>query len=168
MTSASRIATLLNLKPLAVEGAYFVETYRSAEQLPEGSLPERYAGARSFSTAIYYLITASTFSAMHRLLSDEVYHFYLGDPIELLAIRPDGSFRVHTLGTDVLGGMEPQVVVPRGVWQGARMRPGGEFALLGTTVAPGFDRADYEHGRRAALMDLCPDAGGLIEVLADQ
>jgi predicted cupin superfamily sugar epimerase len=168
MGSADRIATLLNLKPLAIEGAYFIETYRSPEHVPEGHLPERYSGARSFSTAIYYLITASTFSAMHRLLSDEVYHFYLGDPVELLTIRPDGSFRVHILGSDVLGGMEPQVVVHGGVWQGSRLRPGGEFALLGTTVAPGFDPADYEHGRRAALTELCPDARDLIEVLADK
>jgi len=168
MTEASRIATLLKLKPLAVEGAFFVETYRSAETIPREALPERYAGARSLSTAIYYLITASTFSAMHRLLSDEVYHFYLGDPVELLTVRPDGTFEVHILGPDVPGGQEPQVVVPRGVWQGARLRPGGEFALLGTTVAPGFDSADYEHGRRAALTGLCPGARKLLEALADE
>jgi predicted cupin superfamily sugar epimerase len=82
-------------------------------------------------------------------------------------IKPDGSFKVHTLGPDVLGGMEPQVVVPAGVWQGSRLSAGGEFALLGTTVAPGFDLADYEHGHRGELLRLCPEARELISALTD-
>jgi hypothetical protein len=167
MTKADQIAAKLNLKPLPMEGAYFTETYRSQVSIPMQALSPGYSGARPLSTAIYYLITPEAFSAMHRLMSDEVYHFYLGGPVELVEIRPDGSFRVHRLGPDVLGGMEPQVVVPAGVWQGSRLSPGGEFALLGTTVAPGFDPADYEHGRREELLRLCPGARDLIVALAD-
>src|SRR5581483_11176343 len=98
------------------------------------------------ATAIYYLLTPDTVSAMHRLATDEIFHFYLGDPVEMLQLRPDGSHRVAILGPDLDAGQRPQIVVPRGVWQGARLVPGGRFALLGTTVAPGFDYADYETG----------------------
>ena len=167
MTSASQIAAMLKLKPLPQEGAYFIETYRSREHIPKEALPGCYTAPRSFSTAIYYLVTAETFSAMHRLCSDEIYHFYLGSPVEMLQIHPDGSFKVHRLGPDIASGMEPQIVIPKGVWQGSRLLPGGEFALLGTTVAPGFDPADYEHGRREDLIRLCPQARDLITALTD-
>ncbi|MFZ1946332.1 MAG: cupin domain-containing protein [bacterium] len=167
MTKAERIAAMLNLKPLPMEGAFFTETYRCPGLIPAGALPAKYSGARSLCTAIYYLITPEAFSAMHRLLSDEIYHFYLGDPVDLLLLRPDGGFKVHSLGPDILGGMEPQVVVPAGVWQGSRLSPGGEFALVGTTVAPGFDSADYQHGRRNELLRLCPEARELISGLTE-
>jgi predicted cupin superfamily sugar epimerase len=84
-------------------------------------LPSRYKGVRLFGTAIYYLLTPETFSAMHRLPSDEIFHFYIGDPVEMLQLWPDGSIRVLILGSDILNGMQPQVVVPRGVWQGAKL-----------------------------------------------
>jgi predicted cupin superfamily sugar epimerase len=167
MTSARRIAAMLKLMRLPAEGGYFVETYRSRDYIPREALPECYTGARSLSTAIYYLVTSDTFSAMHRLCSDEIYHFYLGDPVEMLQIHPDASFKIHRLGTDIVGGMEPQIVVPKGVWQGSRLVPGGEFALLGTTVAPGFDPADYEHGRREDLTRFCPGARDLITALTN-
>jgi uncharacterized protein len=109
------------------------------------------------STAIYYLLTPETFSALHRLRSDEVFHFYLGDPVEMLQLLPGGEGRLHVLGTDLAAGMRPQVVVPRDVWQGARLLPGGSLALLGTTVAPGFDPADCESGKRDALVAAYPD-----------
>src|SRR5207245_2095434 len=108
-------------------------------RLPAASLPARYGTDRWAGTAIYYLLTPDTFSALHRLPTDEVYHFYLGDPVEMLQLWPDGSGRVGTLGQDVRAGQLLQVIVPRGVWQGSRLRPGGAFALLGTTMAPGFD-----------------------------
>jgi predicted cupin superfamily sugar epimerase len=165
MDSAERIAAMLKLKPLPAEGGRFVETYRSADRIPRASLPQRYTGDRPHCTAIYYLLTPDTMSAMHRLASDEIYHFYLGDPVEMLQILPDTSFRVLRLGSDVLGGMEPQVVIPAGVWQGSRLLPGGQFALLGTTVAPGFDAADCEQGRRENLTKLCPGARDLITAL---
>jgi len=149
MITVEQVKSVLNLQPHPAEGGYFVETYRSAEVIPRAALPDRYGGGRCYGTAIYYLLTPDTISALHRLQSDEVFHFYLGDPVEMLQLWPDGTGRIILLGTDLAGGMQPQAVVPRGVWQGARLRPGGAFALLGTTMAPGFEYADYEAGRKS-------------------
>ncbi len=156
MLTADQIKSILGLEPHPAEGGYFAETYRATGTIPGAALPDRYGGPRSFSTAIYYLLTPETFSEMHRVASDEVFHFYLGDPVEMLQLRPDGSGEVVTLGSDILNGMQPQVVVPAGVWQGSRLRPGGAFALLGTTVAPGFEYEDYVSGERETLLEAYP------------
>ncbi len=116
---------------------------------PRAALPSRYGGARAAGTAIYYLLTPDTFSAMHRLASDEIFHFYLGDPVEMLHLHPDGTHQVLVIGPDLEAGQRPQVIVPRHTWQGARLIPGGRYALLGTTVAPAFDYTDYETAPRA-------------------
>jgi predicted cupin superfamily sugar epimerase len=150
------IIALLKLKPHPKEGGFFAETYRAEEAIPRNVLPQRYTGPRAFGTAIYYLLTPAVFSAMHRLRSDEVFHFYLGDPVEMLQLLPDGTGRTIVLGNDLTVGMRPQVIVARGVWQGSRLVAGGMFALLGCTVAPGFDFADYEHGRRDDLIGSHP------------
>ena len=142
--------------PLAREGGFFAETYRAHEVLPTGTLDPGRPGGRSLASAIYYLLTPGTFSALHRLHSDEVFHFYLGDPVEMLQLLPHGEGRVQVLGTDLIAGMRPQVVVPRGVWQGTRLIPGGRMALLGTTVSPGFDPRDYEQGERNTLVAAYP------------
>lgn len=152
MTRLEAIMSVLRLKPLPEEGGFFAETYRSDEQISQQALPHRYSGPRPFATAIYYLLTPDSFSALHRLQSDEIYHFYAGDPVELTQLRADGSGTTVLLGSEIWNGMRPQLTVPRGVWQGSRLKPGGQFALLGTTVIPGFERADYEHGRRDALL----------------
>jgi uncharacterized protein len=147
----------LNLQPLPGEGGLYAETYRSGGMIPAGAIAGRGGlGARSCATAIYYLVTPDGFSAMHRVASTEIFHFYLGDPVRMLHITPGGTGRCLVIGTDIAAGQRPQVVVPRGVWQGTRLLPGGRFALLGCTVSPGFDFADYEHGGRAALTALCP------------
>ena len=148
---------LLGLEPLVPEGGWFVETYRSRERLAAGVLAPGSSGERSLATAIYYLLTPETFSAIHRLRADEIFHFYLGDPVEMLQLMPDGSGRTVRLGIDLAGGMRPQMAVPKGVWQGSRLVPGGAVALLGTTVSPGFDRADVEPGAREALLAAYPD-----------
>jgi predicted cupin superfamily sugar epimerase len=150
--TAEEIKALLHLVPLELEGGYFSETYRAEGIIPHSALPAAYRGPRNYSTAIYFLLTPDTFSAMHRLPSDEVFHFYLGDPVEMFQILPDGSSNTMILGTDLLHGQSPQIVVPGNHWQGARLAEGGEWALLGTTVAPGFDYADYEHGVHAKLI----------------
>ena len=156
MLTADKIIALLNLKPHPEEGGYFVETYRSSETISEKVLTSRYKGARSFGTAIYYLLTPETFSTMHRLRSDEIFHFYLGAPVEMLQLWPDGSGRILILGTDIINGMKPQAVIPKGVWQGARLLNGGRFALLGATVSLGFEFVDYESGRRDELVKSYP------------
>ena len=141
---AEDIIQALGLRPHPTEGGYFAETYRSNEVITSEEPPCRSVPDKAVSTAIYYLLTRDTFSAMHRLISDEVFHFYLGDAVEMLLLYPDGSHRVVRLGTDLDSGERPQAVVPRGVWQGSRLIEDGEYALLGTTVAPAFDIADYE------------------------
>ena len=155
--TAPDLIRLLGLKPLPREGGYYRETYRSADQLAAGGLPPRYRRPRAASTAIYYLLTPDTFSALHRLPGDEVYHFYLGSPVRLLLLSPDARGQVVTLGTDLAAGQCPQAVVPHGVWQGSELVPGGEFALLGTTMAPSFEFEDYEAGDRAALIAQYPE-----------
>lgn len=164
-TDIQALIAALRLEPHPTEGGYFVETYRSAERLDSHAIDARYGGARAVSTAIYYLLTPQTVSAMHKLASDEVFHFYLGDAVEQLRLYPDGSSEIVVLGSDVAAGERPQSVVPMGVWQGAHLKPGGRFALLGCTVAPGFDFADYEHGDRAALTAAWPDRAALIAAL---
>jgi len=160
--TAERIVELLGLEPLPREGGRFAESYRAGEGTAAAALPARYGGARRFSTAIYYLLTPDAFSALHRLRSDEVFHFYLGDPVEMLQLRPDGSGALLRLGTDLAAGERPQVVVPRGVWQGARLAAGGRLALLGCTVAPGYEPEDFEAGRRDDLIAGWPEFRDLI------
>jgi predicted cupin superfamily sugar epimerase len=164
--TADELIAALDLRPLPVEGGFYRETYRADLLLPAGSLAPRYAEARCASTAIYYLLTPATFSALHRLPADEVYHFYLGDPVELVLLGPErGDGTVVTLGTELASGQRPQALAPRGVWQGSALKPGGGVALLGTTAAPGFEFADYEAGDRAALVARFPGFAERIRLL---
>jgi predicted cupin superfamily sugar epimerase len=155
-----------NLKPLPVEGGLFTQSYRSDIVLTADMLPARYAAtvARPAGVAIMYLLTpdADSFSALHRLPTDEIYHFYLGDPIELLQLYPDGRSERVVMGQDVLNGQRVQYVVPRDVWQGAYLLSGGKFALVGTTMAPGYIHSDYEGGDRDALIAQYPHEAELI------
>lgn len=155
---AADIIALLGLEPHPKEGGYFRRTYYADERIALDALPGRYDGERRLGSAIYYLITEDSFSALHKLATDEIFHFYIGDPVEMLQLHPDGSGEVILLGTDLVRGMRPQIVVPRGVWQGSRLAPGGTcgYALLGTTLAPGFEYDDYEHGNREQLLAAYP------------
>jgi hypothetical protein len=126
---------------------------------------EGYDGTRSLSTSIYYLLTPDTFSQMHRVPGMELFHFYLGDAVEMLQIAPNGSGETIVMGADIASGMQLQHVVPGGFWQGARLRAGGTFALMGTTMSPGFDYADYETGTREELIRMFPQHSGTIRVL---
>jgi predicted cupin superfamily sugar epimerase len=165
MLTAEQIRDLFKMQPLPVEGGYFAETYRSPLTLPKQALPPSYSGDRAMATAIHYLLTPDTFSAMHKLAGDETYHFYLGDPVEMLQLKPDGSGGAILLGQDIMAGMRLQHTVPGGTWQGSRLAPGGKFALLGTTLAPGFDSQDYEAGNREKLSALYPKYAALIALL---
>ena len=106
-----------------------------------------------------------SFSALHRLATDEVYHFYLGDPVEMLLLHADGASSRPVLGPDLIAGQQVQLVVPRGTWQGSRLVAGGRWALLGTTMAPGFDSGDFELGRGPDLEAAWPDQAEAISAL---
>jgi predicted cupin superfamily sugar epimerase len=140
------------------EGGYYRETFRSALAI---DAPQ---GRRAASTAIYFLLPARSFSALHRVRSDEVWHHYDGDPVELYMFHEDGEPQVVRLGHDFARGDRPQVVVPAGVWQAA-VPVGDRFALCGCTVAPGFDFADFELPSRAALVERFPAVRELVERL---
>jgi uncharacterized protein len=152
MLTADEIIDRLQLVPHPCEGGYFRQTYRSQLTIPATALPNDYAGERAASTAIYYLLTPGTFSEIHRLPTDEVFHFYLGDPVEMLQLHPDRRGDVMLIGNNLAAGEFPQVLAPGNVWQGSRLVAGGQLALLGTTVAPGFEYADYTSGQRDELV----------------
>lgn len=167
MLDAPSIIDLLGLEPLPVEGGHFRQTWVSDLVLRSEALSGQYVGPRSAGTAIYYLLSADadSFSALHRLPTDEVYHFYLGDAVQQLLLYPDGRAETAILGSDLASGQRVQHVVPRGVWQGSRLRPGGCVALLGTMMVPGFDVKDYEPGVRERLLKQYPAAAELIVAL---
>src|ERR1700735_2999738 len=153
--TASEIKELLQLEPHPVEGGHFRRTYTSKLNVRvdrEGGTAERAMG-----TAIYYLLEPGTFSEMHVLASDELFHFYLGDPVEMLQLWPDGRSEVVVLGPDLAAGQHVQLLVPAGVWQGTRLIGDGEVALLGCSVVPGFDFADYSSGSYAELSVKWPE-----------
>lgn len=148
--TAEQIRTLLELQPHPIEGGYFRRTYSAAGTVNLAR------GTRAMGTAIYYLLEPGTFSEMHVLDSDEMFHFYLGDPVEMLQLHPDGRSIVVALGPNLAAGQHVQLVVPAGVWQGTRLIGDGKMALLGCTVTPGFDFADYRNASYAELADKWP------------
>ena len=158
MPTAEEMISMLDLKPLPGEGGYYRETWI----LPSGS--DRPAG-----TAILYLITPSSFSALHRLDADEIFHFYLGNPCEHLVISPDGELTSVILGPDVLSGQHVQSVVPKEHWQGTRLLEGGQWALIGTTMVPGYHQAGFELAHASDLQGLpSQTANAATRYLAEQ
>lgn len=145
------------------EGGFYRETYRSAGSIPAEALPSAFSGARSYSTAILFLLRQGDVSRLHRIRQDELWHFYLGDPLRLVMISPEGRPEEVVLGQDVTRGQHLQWAVPAGYWFGAAPAPESAFSLIGCTVAPGFDFADFELGEREALLRLFPDARELVE-----
>jgi uncharacterized protein len=157
--TASEIKALLKLEPHPIEGGSFRRTYTSNQSVRL----ER--GERAMGSAIYYLLEPGTFSEMHVLASDELFHFYLGDPVEMLQLWPDGHSVLLTLGPDLAAEQQVQLLVPAGVWQGTRLIGDGEVALLGCSVVPGFDFADYTSGSFADLATQWPHEAERIRAL---
>lgn len=141
------------------EGGYYRESYRSSESIPEDGLPDRFDGPRSYSTAIYFLLPAGEISVLHRIQSDEVWHFYDGGDLTLHVITPDGQYAPIDFGANG----ERQAVVLTGCWFGAEVRQ-GEYVLAGCTVAPGFDFQDFEIADRS-LVTSYPAHRNIIERL---
>ena len=157
--TAAELKALLKLEPHPIEGGHFRRTYTSSVRI------DLARGARPAGTAIYYLLEPGTFSEMHVLSSDEIFHFYLGDPVEMLQLYPDGRSARFILGPDLAEGQHVQLVVPAGVWQGTRLLDDGKVALLGCTVTPGFDFADYRSGSYDELSAKWPAQAARIRAL---
>ena len=152
VTARTMIAAL-NLQPLPGEGGFFRQTWRSEA-----------------SSAILFLLTPTEFSALHQLDREEIWHFYGGEPVELVRLDPiSGSALTSRMGPDVLNGEEPQVIVPKGFWQGARvisrLSPAADFALMGCTVSPPWDELAFTLGRRDELSRTFPRHVDLIRAL---
>lgn len=133
------------------EGGYFLQTYQSKETVPSGALPVRFGGDRFFSTAIYFLLEKGQFSAFHRIKSDEVWHFYYGTPLHIYVIHPDGRGEILKLGQNIREGYSFQHVVSAGAWFASGLAFDSGFSLVGCTVSPGFDFADFELASRESL-----------------
>jgi predicted cupin superfamily sugar epimerase len=144
------------------EGGHYRESYRAAESVGAAALPARYGGARALATAIYYLLCRGEMSVLHRVRSDEMWHFYDGDPLGL-SLLDDAGPRTIVLGRDGARGEVPQAVVAAGTWFGAAVESPGTFALVGCTVAPGFDFADLEIADRATLTRAHPAHAAFVE-----
>ncbi len=134
-----------SLEPLPGEGGYYKETYRSGKDIIIRGK------RRPLCTSILFLISEGSFSRLHRLPFDEIYHFYMGDSVKMLLLFPDGNGKRIILGGGTRQGELPQFTVPAGVWQGTRMKKGGKWALLGTTMSPGFSFNDLILGEKAFL-----------------
>ena len=138
------------------EGGFYRETYRAAEMIAADHLPARFGAPRALSTAIYFLLTGDQVSLFHRIKSDEVWHFYAGGALTLALIHPDGRLEEHRLGPDPERGESFQALVPAGCWYGASVDDPESYALVGGTVAPGFDFADFELADRQTLLARFP------------
>jgi predicted cupin superfamily sugar epimerase len=149
-----------------VEGGSFSEVYRSALTVAKPHLPGTFHGNRNISTAIYFLLESGQFSAFHRIASDELWHFYTGDALDIYEIdASSGKLTIHQLGPDPEKGQSFQTTITAGNWFASRVAAVGDYALTGCTVAPGFDFADFELAERAMLTAQYPEYGELIKGL---
>lgn len=162
-TSTSWISVLgLQRHP---EGGWYRETYRAAERIARPALPSRFDGDRCFATMIYYLLEGHDYSALHRIRQDEGWHFYDGAPLTLHLIDPGGVYSTIRLGRDPDAGEQPQALAPAGWLFAATVNDPLSYSLVGCTVAPGFEFADFEMPPRIELTDRYPQHTALIERL---
>lgn len=165
MLSAQQLIQQFDLKPHP-EGGWYKETYRSSEYIPRNALPKRFYGEKVFSTAIYFLLESKNFSAFHRIKSDECWHFYAGDPLQLYVIQMDGGLDIVELGGEIVKRQLFQYVVPANCWFASRPAQGSAFCFTGCTVAPGFDFADFELADAIYLSALYPRHEKIIKELS--
>lgn len=144
------------------EGGYYKETYRSEGKVAQTCLPSDFKGARNMATAIYFLIDKGNFSALHKIKSDETWHFYYGDALEVIEINEQGILTITQLGTNILEGETFQYTVKANTWFGSRVSENGSFSLVGCTVYPGFDFNDFKLANREDLINLFPKHKNII------
>lgn len=161
MSELQKLIDLLELQPHP-EGGYYKETYRSTGVISANNPAWEFSSDRNFSTCIYFLLTSEAFSAFHRIGQDEIWHFYKGAPIRLHLIDGDGIHSEVLIGADLEKGQQPQFVVPAGCWFAAEVVEPDAYGLVGCTVSPGFDFADFELASRTGLIDQYPELSDLI------
>ena len=166
-TSAADVISRLGLAPHPTCG-YVAETYRSPQRIAPGGLPEPFAAGRPIGSALYFLVTPQRRVQLHCIYNDQTYHAYAGDPLEVLALYPDGTHEVVVVGTDVLGGAAPQHFLPGGTFHTARLVTGGTWFLGGSTEWPGVEPPDVELGDRAGLTARFPAAADLLADFLDR
>jgi uncharacterized protein len=164
--TAEDVKEILGLVKHPREGGWYVRTWESEELVAASCFEDgRYDGARRTSTAIYYLLEPGTFSEMHVLKSDEIFHHYMGGAVEMLQLFEDGRSERIVIGKDLMAGERPQHVVRTGVWQGSRLLRSEGWALLGCTVSPGFEFEDYEDANAEELVARWPGEAEMIRGL---
>lgn len=156
MHTIEEMIKLLDLQPHP-EGGYYRETHRSTGAIPASALPREYSTPRSYSTSIYFLLTSEHFSAFHRIRQEEIWHFYDGTAIHLHTISTEGQYQKHIIGRNIKYGEFPQMIVPGCHWFAAEITNPDSYALVGCTVAPGFDFEDFELGDQKELIDRFPE-----------
>jgi len=154
----------LQLQP-HIEGGAYARTYCADLIIPQNHLPQAFHGPRPAATAIYFLLQQDQFSSLHRIASDELWHFYYGDPLIIYEIDAEATLTEHVLGSNPMNKECFQYAVKAGNWFGAKLKPGGDYALVGCTVAPGFDFADFDLGARKTLLELYPQHAAIIKTL---
>ena len=160
--TAEEIKTMLGLEPHPTCG-FVAETYRSPLKIPTGALPPAYQRERPYASALYFLVTLEAQIVMHRIRSDQLYHYYLGYPLEVLMLFPDGTGAVAAVGSDLAAGERPQLFIPGGTFHTSRLlASGASFALLASTEWPGVEPPDVEHGDIEELIMAYPDLRGQI------
>jgi uncharacterized protein len=160
-TTSTDAIRLLGLEPHPTCG-YVAETYRSPTRIAAGGLGAAFADGRPIGTALYFLVDRERRVKLHRILNDQLYHRYLGDALEVLALYPDGSHAVHVVGADIAGGEQLQLFLPGGTFHCARLRAGGTWFLGASTEWPGVEPPDVEMGDAAELAAQFPAAATLI------
>jgi len=145
-----------------IEGGSFRETYRSSLSVNPEAASDQFVGPRSISTSIYFLLEQGQFSAFHKIKSDETWHFYDGDALDIFEIDNDGMLIIHKLGREPENGESFQIVIRAGNWFGSRVAGKGSFSLVGCTVAPGFDFSDFQLANRADLLRFYPKHESII------
>jgi predicted cupin superfamily sugar epimerase len=155
--TAKRVKELLDLQPHPTCG-FFSETYCSKVQVPAALLPRGYDGSRAMGGVLYFMVTPEAPVKLHRIRSDQMYHYYLGDPLEVLLLYPDKQSAVQVVGPDLLAGMRPQLLLPGGTYHAARLLSGGSFSLLGTSVWARPEPSDVEKGNPEQLLTAYPAA----------
>jgi hypothetical protein len=167
--TADEVKEILGLVKHPREGGWYVRTWESEEFVAATCFDDgRYEGARRTSTAIYYLLEPGTFSEMHVLKSDEIFHHYMGGAVEMLQLFEDGRSERVVIGKDLVAGERPQHVVRTGVWQGSRLLKAEGWALLGCTVSPGFEFVDYEDASAEELVVKWPGEAEMIRALTNR